>query len=131
MDEQQTCGKGLAEHSPLPAALAELTAALGRILELHMEALDPGHPAAKPEYEAYERLVTEHRATTDALRAIAGRMAVYVDLQEAPHDMTAMADPRHADAFKRFIEAEEALLALLQTRLGQDIAMLNEMRAQS
>ena len=47
MKEQQTCGKGLAENSALPAKLGELTDALAEILEAHREALDPtdeNHP---------------------------------------------------------------------------------------
>jgi hypothetical protein len=128
MDTQSTCGQALAANSSVPAALAELTAALGKILELHMEALDPTYPPAKEEYDAYARLVAEHRATTDALRATAGAMAAAITLPETPHDMRAMHDPRHADAFKRFIEAEEGLLALLQTRLAGDRELLEQMR---
>jgi hypothetical protein len=47
MKEQQTCGKGLAENSALPAKLGELTDAFAEILEAHREALDPtdeNHP---------------------------------------------------------------------------------------
>jgi YD repeat-containing protein len=130
LNGQQTCGKGLAAQAPLPATLGELTAAVGRILELHMGALDETDPAAKQEYDAYERLVAEHDATADALRATAGAMAGCIDLPMAPHDVAVMTDSRHADAFKRFIEAEERLLALLQTRLDQDRAMLDQMRSE-
>lgn len=46
MDTPRTCGRGLAEHSPLPITLGELTDAVRVILELHTRALDLIDPAA-------------------------------------------------------------------------------------
>ena len=40
MDEQQTCGKGLASNASLPDKLGALTGAVADILEAHMPALD-------------------------------------------------------------------------------------------
>ena len=130
-DEQQTCGKGLAAHAPLPRALAEVMAAVGAVLDLHTIALDPADPIAEQELETYRRLVEQHRDVADALRAIADEMAGARDLPMAPHDMVAMTDPRHAEAFSRLIEEEEELMSLLQTRLESDRAMLPQMRAGS
>lgn len=131
MDDATTCGKGLAASAPLPSALGDVTAAVARILELHMEALDESDAGAKAEFDAYSRLVAEHRAAADALRAIARAMAGYRDLPMAPHDMAVMTDPRHAEALARFIQAEEGLLALLQTKLDSDRAMLSQMRGEA
>ena len=49
MDTPQTCGRGLAEHSPLPLKLAELTDSVRAVLELHLKALELGDPASKDE----------------------------------------------------------------------------------
>ncbi len=38
MEDQQTCGKGLAEHAALPGKLADLTESVAGILEIHTEA---------------------------------------------------------------------------------------------
>ena len=40
MDEQQTCGRGLAEHAVLPAQLAEVVEAMADNLQVHMQALE-------------------------------------------------------------------------------------------
>jgi hypothetical protein len=53
-DDTPTCGKGLAEHAAVPAKLAELTGALGRVLELPMRSVDPGDPAASDGVDAVE-----------------------------------------------------------------------------
>ena len=56
-------------------------------------------------------------------------MAGYRTLPMGRHDMTVMmsAPPRHA--FAGFVKQEEALVALLETRLAQDKAMLAAMAA--
>ena len=40
MDDQPTCGKGLAEHASLPAKLGELSSAMAKLLEFHQTTLD-------------------------------------------------------------------------------------------
>ena len=40
MEEQQTCGKGLAEHSAVPAKFAEFLDALADNLEAHLPTID-------------------------------------------------------------------------------------------
>jgi hypothetical protein len=40
MEEEPTCGKGLAEQSVLPAKLGQLMASLAENLEVHLKALD-------------------------------------------------------------------------------------------
>ena len=129
MDEQQTCGKGLAQHSALTASLADLVASTARVLEVHMKALDLTDETAKREYEAYRELASAHRRIAGELADTAERMAGYRTLPMGRHDMTVMmsAPPRHA--FAGFVKQEEALVALLETRLAQDKAMLAAMAA--
>ena len=50
--EEWTCGKGIAANAPLPAALGKLASAQGQVLQVHMRALDPSDPAAKPAEKA-------------------------------------------------------------------------------
>ena len=98
MDEQQTCGKGLAQHSALTASLGELVASTARVLEVHMKALDLTDENAKREYEAYRELASAHRRIAGELADTAERMAGYRTLPMGRHDMAVMmsAAPRHA-----------------------------------
>jgi hypothetical protein len=127
MKEQQTCGKGLAENSALPAKLGELTDALAEILEAHMEALDPTDEESREENDAYRELATEHRKIAVALLEAAGRMAGYRELPMGRHSPEKMAAPRVREAFQRFVELEQELAALLEKRLEADRKMLREM----
>ena len=129
MDEQQTCGKGLAHRSTLTASLGEIVAATARVLEVHMKALDVTDDNAKREFEAYRELASAHRRIAGELADTASRMAGYRTLPMGRHDMAVMlsAPPRHT--FAGFVKQEEALLALLQQMLAQDKAMLEAMTA--
>lgn len=130
MDEEQTCGKGLAHHSALTARLGDLIASTARVLEVHMKALDLSDENAKREHEAYRELASAHRRIAGDLADTARRMAGYGTLPMGRHDMSVMmsAPPRHA--FAGFVKQEEALLALLEARIAQDRAMLDAMNAQ-
>src|SRR4029450_10677874 len=114
MDEEQTCGKGLAQHSALTTSLGELVASTARVLEVHIKALDLTDENAKREYEAYRELAGAHRRIAGELADTANRMAGYRTLPMGRHDMTVMmsAPPRHA--FAGVAKQAEALLALLQ-----------------
>ena len=128
MDDQPTCGKGLAASSALPAKVAELTAAWAEVLERHMSALDLSDENSRREHALYDRLAREHRDSAAALADIAERMAAARDLPMGGHDMAAMADPAMGAAFERFVRLEEELLQLLQSRLEEDRAMLAALR---
>lgn len=127
MDDQQTCGKGLAQHSALTASLGELVASTARVLEVHMKALDLADERSKREYDAYRELASAHRRIAIELADTAHRMAGYRELPMGRHDMAAMMSPAPRHAFAGFVKQEEALLALLQTRLAADHAMLEMM----
>ena len=124
MDDQLTCGRGLAEHSTLPAKLAELEDALAQNLELHQKTLDLRDDNARKEHDAYVRLAKEHRDIAARLKATAERMAGYRDLPMGAHDEQALADPKILDAFATFVRREQELLTLLQRALERDEEML-------
>ena len=128
MDDQPTCGKGLAEHSPLPAKMGELMGAVAKVLELHMNALDLTDDNARLEYDAYQELATAHWQGASQLQATAIRMAGYRDLPMGRHEWETLSAPEHAKAFDAFVRLEVELVTLLQSRLERDRSMLAEMR---
>jgi hypothetical protein len=121
---EQTCGRGLAEHSVLPAQLAEVTEAMADNLQAHLQALELDDEAARQEHAVYLRLAEEQRQAAGRLRAVAGEMAAAHDLPMGRHDAQTMASPEVADAFQRFVKAKQELGALLQRMLEQDRQLL-------
>jgi hypothetical protein len=124
MDDRPTCGKGLAEHSALPAKLAELEDALAENLERHQTTLDLRDANAGREHDAYVKLAREHRTIAAQLRETARHMAGYRDLPMARHDERALADPKLLDAFETFVRVEDELLAQLRAAVERDRQML-------
>jgi hypothetical protein len=61
MNEQQKCGKGLADRSALPAKFGELIAAMIQNLEAHQETLEVTDENGKLELRAYVKLAQEFR----------------------------------------------------------------------
>jgi hypothetical protein len=127
MDEQQTCGRGLAEHSALPARLADVTNAMADNLQVHMQALELDDEAARQEHAVYLRLAEEQRQVAARLRAVAGEMAAARDLPMGRHDEQTMTSPEVGAAFQRFVTAKQELLDLLHQMVEQDRRMLAEM----
>jgi hypothetical protein len=124
--EQATCGQGLAANAALPAKLGELAAALAGVLEAHTKALDLEDENARRERDVYLTLVGEQRRAAAQLRAAADRMAGARDLPMARHLPDVLASPELAAPFRRFVDIEEELLALLRERIDEDRAMLGE-----
>jgi hypothetical protein len=129
MAEEQTCGRGLAEHAALPATLAEVTEAMADNLQLHMAALALDDPAALMEHGLYLRLVEEQRQAAGRLRLVGEEMAGARDLPMGAHDDQAMATPAVAEAFRRFVRARQELVGVLQAQLDGDQRMLAELDA--
>jgi len=127
MDEQQTCGRGLADNAVLPARLAEVIETMADNLRVHMAALELDDEPAREEHAVYLRLTEEQRQAAGRLRAIAGDMAAARDLPMGRHDQTAMASPEVAGAFRHFVEARRELLATLEGMAEQDERMLAAM----
>jgi hypothetical protein len=116
MDEQPTCGRGVAEHSVLPASLAEVADGMAANLEVHTRALDPDDEAARQEHAVYLRLA-------GALRQAAAQRA----LPMGRHDQTVLTSTEVVEIFRRFVATKRELLALLQRLLEQDRRMLAAM----
>jgi hypothetical protein len=129
LETPQTCGRGLAEHSELPAKLAELTGSVAAILELHMKALDLTDGNSRTEFDAYRELVNQHRDIAALLHTAAKEMAGYRDLPMGKHEPKELAAPSAVDAFETFVKLEQELATLLETRLENDRQMLRQMRA--
>lgn len=128
MEQQQTCGKGLADNAVLPARLAAVTNAQADVLEAHLKALDVDDEHARLEHDAYTKLVDEHRDAAARLRAVAERMAGYRDLPMGVHDDRAMTGPEPVAAFEAFVAMKEELRALLQEQDRRDQQLLAQMR---
>jgi len=111
---EQTCGKGLAEHSVFPARFGDFLAAMAQNLEVHLIALDPADQTTQPERNAYLRLTRESRRIADELRALAAEMASYRDLPMGRHDPVALSSPPIVEAFAKFVKLERELLGLLE-----------------
>ena len=130
MEEEPTCGRGLAASAALPSALAAVAAGIAQNLEVHTRALDAGDPAATQERHVYERVVRSLRSAVLDLHATAEEMAAAVDLPMGAHDMAAMTTPDVLDAFERLVTAEEDLRRLLEERRAENEQMLAMIRAE-
>jgi hypothetical protein len=128
MNEQSTCGEGLAANSVLPATMADVIRSLSTILAVHLKALDLEDEDCRQEHAAYSQLAKASGDIAESLRATAKRMSSYRDLPMGRHDMKVMTASEPTEAFARFVNREQELLALLQARLPSDHAMLTDMR---
>jgi hypothetical protein len=128
MDEQPTCGKGLAEHATLPAAVARLMAATAAMLDVHQKALVLEDENARREHDAYVKLAQAHRLVANQLQATAEQMAGYRDLPMGAHDRAVLMSSESADTFRAFVRQEQELLNLLQISHERDRKMLDEMQ---
>lgn len=129
MDDQPTCGKGLAEHAALPKTLGRLMAATAAILENHQKALVLEDPNARLEYDAYVKLARAYRDIAEKLHATADQMTGYRHLPMARHDERAMTSLDACESFDQFVTVERELLGYLTTALKRDEAMLEQMRS--
>ncbi len=127
--DQQTCGKGLAENSVLPAKLGEVVAALAGNLEAHMPALERTDPNSQIEYNAYESLTKQFRQIADQLQKVTQEMTGYRDLPMGRHDKKAMTHPRIRADFENFVLRKQELKNLLEQAGEQDNQLLEMMRA--
>ena len=128
MDQQPTCGQGLAEHAALPEKFADVIAAVAENLEIHLSALDPSDKRSRPEFDAYVALATEHREIESRLRALALQMEGYKELPMAEHDMAVMTSANAAEAIKRLIEEEQSLGLSLNESVERYHHMLSQRR---
>jgi hypothetical protein len=130
VEEQTTCGRGLAQNSVVPAALAAVAAGLAQNLEVHTRALDLGDAAAAEEQRMYERVAHSLRSAVADLQAAAAEMASAVDLPMGAHDMVAIITPDVLGAFEGYVAAEDDLRRLLDVRREYNEQMLTAIRAE-
>ncbi len=128
MTDQPTCGQGIAANAVLPAAVGDLLAAMAGVLDHHQRALDLSDPDARPEQQAYASLVAELGAIAARLDALSGQMHGYRTLPMGRHDEEQMAAPEAIAAFTAFVRQERMLFGLLESRVHQHEAMLQQMR---
>ncbi|MGY1662664.1 hypothetical protein ACI78Q_15710 [Geodermatophilus sp. SYSU D00705] len=130
MEDQPTCGRGLAQNAAVPAALAAVAAGLAHHLEVHVRALDPGDAAAAQERGAYERVAQSLRSAAADLRAAAAQMASADDLPMGAHDIAAITTPDALGAFEAHVAAGAALRRVLDARREENAQMLEAIRAE-
>ena len=128
MSEEATCGKGLAANAALPAKLGDVMGSVAGVLESHTKALDLEDDNARQEYDAYVRLVEQHRRVATELHALGEEMVSYRDLPMGRHDAEAMSTPETADVFEDLVNVEQELLSVLEERLQEHRPLLSEMR---
>ena len=116
MQEQLTCGQGLAHNAVLPSHLAEVASGMAAVLEHHMTAL----PADDPEFAAYNQIAEQHRAAAASLAEAARLMTAARNLPIAPHDMTIMTSPAAGETFADLVAAKRRLATLLHTQDAED-----------
>jgi hypothetical protein len=131
VEEQPSCGSGLAQNSVVPAALAAVTVSLAQNLEVHARALEPGDAAAAQEQGVYERVARSLRSAATDLQAAAAEMASAVDLPMGAHDMAAMTTTDVLAAFENYVAAEDNLRRLLEGRREENELMLTAIRMEA
>jgi hypothetical protein len=129
VDDQSTCGKGLAANAALPQKLSALFAAQANLLQNHVRALDAKEEAGRLERDAYERLVKDQRALALNLAALATAMRSYRDLPMAKHDMAPLTDQGSRETLSAFVDAERELARYLEEQVQEFQTMLRDMKA--
>lgn len=128
IEEQQTCGRGLADTAALPAKMAEVTGLLADILELHLPSLDLTDPLSQQEHVVYQQLLLGYREIATRMRETAQHMAAQRNLPMGRHDFQAAAGPRMAETFAQFVQRKHELLRLLQDGENADAQILAAMK---
>jgi hypothetical protein len=129
LSEEATCGKGLAANAGFPVKLGDVMSAVAGVLETHTKALDLEDDDAKQEYDAYVKLVDQHRRVARELHSLGEQMFSYRHLPMGRHDLDALSGPEAVDVFQRLVNLEQELLLLLQQRLQEHHSLLGEMRS--
>ncbi|MGH7480913.1 MAG: hypothetical protein ACRELV_02060 [Longimicrobiales bacterium] len=125
-EEQWTCGNGLAQHSVIPAKMAELLRSLAENLEAHVPTIDATDDNGRQERDAYVQLHSDYASIAGRLAATADLMRRYRDLPAAGHDEEALSDPKLLEAFETFVSLENELADLLRTSADRDQSLLRQ-----
>ncbi len=130
VEEEPTCGRGLAQNAVVPAGLAAVAAGLAQNLEIHTRALNLSDAATVREREVYERVAHSLRSAATDLQTAATEMASAVDLPMGAHDMAVITTPDVLDAFARYVAAEDDLRRTLDAQHVDNEQMLVAMRSE-
>jgi hypothetical protein len=125
-DEARTCGAGLAQHAPIPAAIAVMFEGLAETLELHRTMLVQDDPNSRREDQVYRDLAKRWEQIAALVKSAAADMAAQHDLPMGAHDQTAWGDAHH-QAFTKFVQAQTRLSELLRAAVERDEGMLASM----
>ena len=127
MEEQPTCGQGLATHALVPQLFAAYLNATADNLITHLPMLVAGDADTQHERSVYEHLSTSHREVAAMLDAIATEMKEHHDMRMGQHDVEAMSHENVTKALETMVRAEAQLVAQLELQLAEHRAMVDEM----
>jgi uncharacterized protein YndB with AHSA1/START domain len=126
-DGEPSCGRGLAQHSTIPAKMAAMLSALAETLSTHRAMLVLEDPASQREDEVYDELARTFANIASLTQKAAERMASQHELPMGKHDMSAWGAAQ-MQAFQRFVAAEGRLLAHAKVAAERDQKMLESMQ---
>jgi hypothetical protein len=124
--EVQTCGRGIAEHGSIPAAIGIMFDGLAQTLELHRQMLVLSDPKAQHEDAVYRDLAARWREIAQLVEKTAAKMIAQRELPMGTHDERAWGEA-HVRAFERFVSGQRKTLALLTVAAERDEKMLASM----
>lgn len=127
MEEQPTCGQGLAAHALVPQLIAALMNATSDNLIAHLPMLVAGDADTQHERSVYERLSGMHLEAAAMLDAIATEMKEQHDMRMGQHDVETMSHENMSKALESMARAEAQLVAQLEVQLADHRAMVDEM----
>jgi hypothetical protein len=130
VDQQPTCGQGLAQHAGVPAKIAAFLTSLAENLDAHVPTIDVSDSSGRAERDAYVGLTTEYTAIAARLDATAKQMSRYRDLAAAGHDPEALSDPRILELFESFVTIESELAELIRGSADRDREALRSFRGE-
>jgi len=127
IDENPTCGTGLAEHAGIAGKIGTMFEGLAETLALHRTMLVPDDANARKEDDLYRELAENWRQIANRVQAAAAQMAAQRQLPMGAHDETRWGDD-HLRAFENYVTSQSKLLAMLRVAAARDEQMLASMR---
>jgi uncharacterized protein YndB with AHSA1/START domain len=126
VDDQPTCGIGLAEHATVLDNISVMLDGLAETLELHRQMLVLTDERSRKEDVVYGELASSWRRISAEASSAAAMMFVQRELPMGAHDPAAWG-AEHRRAFEKFVNAQSRLLGLLRIAAERDEKMLASM----
>jgi uncharacterized protein YndB with AHSA1/START domain len=127
VDEQPTCGIGLAQHATVLENIAVMLEGLAETLELHRRMLVLSDENSRREDAVYGELAASWKRIAGDSAQAAAQMLAQRELPMGAHDVSAWTE-QHRGAFEKYVNAETKLLGLLRIDVERDGAMLASMK---